>query len=134
MANDDPRPTGLQTNYPINLNGVDYEYFKTLGVKRNDYVTIHETEAGTQEDVISRKGRRSTSISVTCLQPLLASLLSLADLDEFNAKIYDPATDDYDTMVVRIAPNSMSYTLKQGSADLSAVNGVWVVSFVLEEF
>lgn len=134
IVNDDPRPTGLQTNYPIVLNDVEYKYFKTWGIKRNDYVSTHETEAGTQEDVVTRKGRRSIPVSVTCLQPLLANLIGLADLDEFDAKIYNPATDDYDTIDVRIGAGSMSYNLKQGSADLSAVNGVWEVSFTLEEF
>lgn len=134
IVNDDPRPTGLQTNYPIILNDVEYQYFKTWSITRNDYVQTHETEAGTQEDVISRKGRRTISITVTCLQPLLASLVGLADLDEFEAEIYDPVIDDYDTMDVRIGAGSMAYSLKTGSADLSAVNGVWEVSFTLEEF
>lgn len=130
----EPRPTGLQKNYPIILNNVEYKYFKMWNTTRNDYVTTHETEAGTQEDVVTRKGRLSISVSVTCLQPLLASLLSLADMDEFEAKIYNPATDDYDTIDVRIGAGSMSYNLKTGSADLSAVNGVYEVSFTLEEF
>jgi hypothetical protein len=126
--------TGLQDNYPIILNGVSYKYFKTWNTKRNDYVATHETEAGTQEDVISRKGRKSISVSVTCLQPLLANLIGLADLDEFEASIYDAVADDYDTMDVRIGAGSMSYNLVSGSADLTAVNGVWNVSFTLEEF
>ncbi len=134
IVNDDPRPTGLQTNYPIILNNVEYQYFKTWSIKRNDYVSTHETEAGTQEDVISRKGRRSISVSVTCLQPLLASLIGLADLDEFEARIYDAVIDGYDTMDVRVGAGSMSYSLATGSADLTAVNGVWQVSFTLEEF
>lgn len=134
IVNDEPRPTGLQKNYPIVLDNVEYQYFKVWNTTRNDYVTTHETEAGTQEDVVTRKGRLSISVSVTCLQPLLASLLSLADMDEFEAKIYNPATDDYDTIDVRIGAGSMSYNLKTGSADLSAVNGVYEVSFTLEEF
>lgn len=131
---EDEQTTGLKTNYPIILNNVEYEYFKTWNIKLNDYVTTHETEAGTQEDVISRKGRKSISVTVTCLQPLLSGLLSLAVLDEFEAEIYDPLTDDYEILNVRIGKNSMSYSLKQKSADLDTVNGVWSVSFVLEEF
>lgn len=126
--------TGLQTNYPIVLNGVDYKYFKTWSIKRNDYVSIHETEAGTQEDVITRKGRRSIGVSVVCLQSLLASLIGLADMDEFIAKYYEPALDGYATINCRIGAGSMSYALKTGSADLDAVNGVYEVSFTLEEF
>ena len=131
---DDIRPTGLQNNYPIVLNGVDYQYFKTWSITRNDSVVTHETESGKQEDVITRKGRRSIAVTVTCLQPLLAGLLGLADLDDFTAKIYDPAVDDYTTINVRIGTGSMSYSLKEKSADLTTVNGVYDVSFTLEEF
>ena len=134
ILNDDEPVTGLQTNYPIILNGVEYQYFKTWNIKRNDYVTTHTTEAGTQEDVVTRKGRHSIGVTVTCLQPLLADLLGLADLDEFEAQTYNPALDDYDTMDVRIGTNSMSYKLKEKSANLETVNGVWQVSFTLEEF
>ena len=129
-----PAVTGLQKNYPIILNGVSYQYFKTWNIKRNDYVNTHETEAGTQEDVIIRKGRRTIGVTVTCLQPLLAQLVGLADLDEFVARIYDVLTNDYVTMNVRIGAGSMSYSLKEKSADLETVNGVWQVSFTIEEF
>ena len=71
---------------------------------------------------------------MTCLQPLLSGLIQLADLDEFEAKIYDPVSDNYETINVRVGPNSMGYNLKKNSADLDTVNGVWTVSFVLEEF
>ena len=133
MANDVP-VTGLQDNYPIILNGVEYRYFKTWDIRLNDYTTTHETESGKQEDVTSRKGRRSINVTVTCLQPLVAQLLALKQLDEFEARIYNVITDAYETLNVRIGANSMSYSLKEQSADLDTVNGVWSVSFTLEEF
>lgn len=134
--NDEPvvNPTGLAENYPLVLNNVEYQYFKTWNTTLNDTVTTHNTESGKQEDVTTRKGRRSIGVTVTCLQPLLASLLGLQQLDEFEAKIYDPATDDYATIDVRIGAGSMSYSLREKSAYLSAVNGVYEVSFTLEEF
>lgn len=125
---------GLAEHYPIVLNNVNYPYLKALNTGLNDYVTTHETEGGTQEDVSVRRGRKSISISGVVLQPLLANLLSLQDLDEFEAKIYDPALDGYATMDVRIAPSSMKYGLKEKSAKLRTTNGVWTVSFTLEEF
>ncbi len=134
IVNDDEPVTGLQKNYPIELNGTSYQYFKTWKIKRNDSVTTHTTEAGTQEDVTTRKGRRSIGVTVTCLQPLLAGLVGLAELGQFEAKIYDVVADDYVSINVRIGTNSMSYGLKPKSANLETVNGVWEVSFVLEEF
>jgi hypothetical protein len=126
--------TGLADNFPIILNGVEYQYFKTWNITRNDYVMTHDTEGGMQEDVVTRKGRRSIGVTVTCLQPLLAGLIALAELDEFEAEVYDPATNDYVTMLVRVGANSMSYSLKEKSAKLTTTNGVWSVSFTLEEF
>jgi hypothetical protein len=126
--------TGLADNFPIILNGVEYKYFKTWNIKRNDYIMTHDTEGGTQEDVVTRKGRKSIGVTVTCLQPLLAGLIALAELDEFEAEVYDPATNGYDTILVRVGAGSMSYSLKEKSAKLTTTNGVWSVSFTLEEF
>ena len=134
IINDEPRPTGLQKNYPLLLDNIEFKYFKTWSTVRNDYITTHETEAGTQEDVTARRGRRSISVTVTCLQPLLAQLIALAERDEFEAKFYDPAVDDYVTITARVGTGSMTYSLKERSADLEAVNGVWNASFTLEEF
>ena len=134
IINDEPRPTGLQKNYPIILNNIEFDYFKTWTTTRNDYVTTHETEGGTQEDIVTRKGRRSIGVTVTCLQPLLAQLIALAELDEFEAQIYEPAIDDYATINARIKAGTMTYSLKERSAGLEAVNGVWNVNFTLEEF
>lgn len=126
--------TGLADNFPIILNGEEYKYFKTWDISRNDYVNTHDTEGGTQEDVVTRKGRRSIGVTVTCLQPLLAKLIALSELDEFNARIYEPAINDYVTILVRVGAGSMSYSLKEKSARLTTTNGVWSVSFTLEEF
>lgn len=126
--------TGLADYFPIILNNEEYKYFKTWNISRNDYVMTHDTEGGTQEDVVTRKGRRSIGVSGTCLQPLLSKLIALAELDEFEARIYEPAVNDYVTILVRIGPGSMSYGLKEKSAKLTTTNGVWSVSFTLEEF
>jgi hypothetical protein len=125
---------GLAELYPIKLNNEVYPYLKTMDTGLNDYVTTHETEGGKQEDVTVRRGRKSIAISGVVLQPLLTRLLALEYLDEFTAEIYDPAIDDYATMLVRIGPGSMSYGLKEKSAKLRTTNGVWNVSFTLEEF
>lgn len=125
---------GLADHYPIVLNGVEYQYFKTWNIVRNDTITTHETESGLQEDVVSRRGRLSITGTVTCFQPLVAQLVGLANLDEFEAKYYDPAIDDYATINCRIGAGSMSYSLKEKSAKLKTVNGVWTVTFTLEEF
>ena len=125
---------GLADHYPIILNGVEYKYFKTWSFTRNSSVYTHETESGKQEDVTTRKGRRTIRGAVTCIQDVVKNLIALDALDQFTAKVYDPAVDDYVTINVRIAPSSMSYSLKEKSAKLKTTNGVWQVAFTLEEF
>lgn len=125
---------GLAENYPMILNGEEYQYLKTLNVKLIDSVKTHETESGKQEDVSVRRGRKSINIAGVVLQSLLTKLLALEYLDEFTSQIYDPALNDYATIQGRIAPSSMSYGLKEKSAKLRTTNGVWTVSFTLEEF
>ncbi len=123
----------LKTDYPTIINGVTYEPFKTWDITGNDVVTVHETEGGTQEDVIIRKGRRSIAVSTTCLPAVARSLAILEDLNSFEVQYYDVKTDGYVTIDMRVAPSSMVISLKEGSSRLT-VNGVYTVSFTLEEF
>lgn len=124
----------LATDYPTIINGVTYQPFKQWDIKYNDVKTIHETEAGTQEDVIINTGRRSIGVSTTCLQPLATQLVNLEDLDNFEVRFYDIKTNGYITSLMRVAPGSMSCGLKEKTARLSSTKGVYNVSFTLEEY
>ena len=130
----DPIPTGLRANHPITLNGVQYEPFKTWKVDYSDSVTTHETEGGTQEDTVVRKGRRVISASTVCIDTVAASLAALNDEDQFSATFFDIKTQQSITTDLRVRAGSMSVDLKEKSADLTAVNGLYTVSFTLEEF
>lgn len=130
----DPTPTGLRDNYPITLNGVQYEPFGTWDVSYADSVTTHETESGKQEDAVTRKGRRVISASTTCVDTVATSLAALNDEDQFDATFFDIKTGTSITRTVRVRAGSMSVKLMKKSADLNSVNGLYSVSFVLEEF
>lgn len=124
----------LATTYPTIINGVEYKPFKTWSVKFNDIVTVHETEAGTQEDVIIKKGRRSITVGTTCLQPTATTLAGLEDLDNFTVKYYDIKTNAYIERTMRVAPSSLSVNLREKTSTLGSTNGVYDVSFTLEEY
>lgn len=126
--------SSLQSVYPTILNGVEYEPFKRWDVKYNDSVHTHETEAGTQEDSVTRRGRRSISCSTTCVESLATQLALLEDLDQFTAKFFNIKTGAYVETTVRVAPNSMSVSLLEKSAKLEYCKGLYSVSFTLEEF
>lgn len=124
----------LYSVYPVMLNGDTYKPFKKWDVSYNDSVETHETEAGTQEDVVTRKGRRSIAVSTTCLDDVARKLAALQDLDYFECKFYELKTNGYATINMRMAKDSFHASLKEKSAKLNGVNGVWTVSFTLQEF
>ena len=124
----------LKSNYPVVLNGTTFQPFKTWSVVYNDSVVTHETEGGTQEDAINRKGRRTISVNTVCLEAVARQLVALETHDSFTAKFYELKTGGYVTINVRVAAGSMSASLKEKSANLDYCNGIWDVSFTLEEF
>jgi len=70
-------------------------------------------------------------MTIVCLQPTLQALSDFADEDSFVFKRYDPKTNAYEQKTVRM--RNFNYILRKGSEDLT-VNGVWEVSFDIEEF
>lgn len=124
----------IQSDYPVELNGTQFQPFKQWSVVYNDSVVTHETEGGTQEDAISRKGRRTISVNTVCLESVARQLVALEAYDSFTAKFYELKAGGYVTINVRVAAGSMTATLKEKSAKLEYCNGVWDVSFTLEEF
>ena len=101
MAGD--TPTGkLAVDLPTIINGVTYAPFKQWSVTYLDVKTVHETEGGTQEDVVINTGRRSIAVATTCLQPIATTLACLDDLRNFNVKFFDIKTATYVESLMRV--------------------------------
>lgn len=121
--------------YPnVKINGVEYAPFNTWNINFIDVKTIHETEAGTQEDVVINTGRRSVSVSTTCLQPVATNLVALDDLTSFPVQFYDIKTNAYIESTMRIVPGSMNCNKKPGQRSTTISKAVYIVSFTMEEF
>lgn len=90
------------------------------------------TEAGTEIDLIVRDSKLSVSVSTTCLDNELKTYFQFRDKDSFVLTKYDPLTKSSITATVRMT--DFNYGLVRKSAELSVTNGVWDVSFNLEEF
>lgn len=128
-------PTGkLEVDFPTIINGVTYAPFKQWNITYQDVRTVHETEGGTQEDVVINTGRRSIAVATTCLQSVATTLVCLEDLTNFNVKFFDIKTATYVESLMRVVPGSMACNLHAGSSRLSSTYGVYDVSFTLEEY
>lgn len=90
------------------------------------------TEAGTEIDLIVRAKRLSVSVATVCLDDELKTYFQFRDKNSFTLTKYDPLTKSSTTATVRM--DSFNYELVRKSSGLTATNGVWKVSFNLEEF
>lgn len=90
------------------------------------------TEAGTEIDLIIRSKKLSVSFATTCLDNELRTFFQFRDKDSFVLTKYNPLTKASETATVRMT--DFNYSLVRKSAGLNVTNGVWEVSFNLEEF
>lgn len=90
------------------------------------------TEAGTEIDLIVRAKKLVVSASTTCLADDLKTYFEFRDMNSFTLTKYDPLTKQSESAIVRMT--DFNYELVEKSHKLPEQNGVWNVSYNLEEF
>lgn len=90
------------------------------------------TEAGTEIDLIVRAEKLSVSASYKCTDNWLQIFMQYRDMNSFNLSRYNPRTKTNENKTVRMT--DFNYSLVRHSDELSVTNGIWEVSFNLEEF
>lgn len=90
------------------------------------------TEAGTEIDLVIRASRLSISASYKCTDEWVKIFMQFRDMNSFTLKTYNVLTKTYKENTVRMT--DFNYSLVPKSHDLAVTNGVWEVSFNLEEF
>lgn len=91
-----------------------------------------QTEAGTDEEIIIRRDKLSISCAFKCTDTWVRTFKSFYFKDEFELTQYDPFTNAEETRTVRMT--DFSYSLVKDSYKLDVTNGIYDVSFTLEEF
>lgn len=122
----------MLTTYPILLDNVTLPFPSGWAEKYETIETINQTEAGTDSIEVTRYDKLSVSVSTTCIQSLATSLAGLRDKDVIVMKTYDLKTNAYKERNVRM--RNFKASLVKDSHRLAVTNGVWQISFDLEEF
>lgn len=122
----------MLTSYPILLDNVTLPFPSGWAEKYEVVETVNQTEAGTDSIEVSRYDKLSVSVSTTCVSNLATTLAGLRDKDVIVLKMYDLKTNAYKERNVRM--RGFSAKLVKQSQKLSVTNGVWNVSFKLEEY
>ena len=133
MANDEPTNKAI-SQYPIKFDSTELTFFPAdLQRTFNKSKVEMESEGGQRMIQIIRS--RRLSIPFTCAisdDTWLAFFEEYALKESFQLGIYSPANHGYEYITVEMT--NYNAKLRKGSEKLTAVAGVWDVSFTLEEF
>ena len=122
----------IRTDYPMLFNTTEIPFPKSYSENSQTIEKVNKTEAGTDIVDVARYNKLKVSMSFRCLQPVLQTLASFETLNSFIFKRYNPKNGTYEERTVRM--RGFKHNLLKGSEDLTEVDGVWEVSFTLEEF
>lgn len=124
--------SSIRSTYPIYFNSTVIPFPLDYSEEHGVVDKVKQTEAGTDIVTVARYGKLKASMTIVCLQETLQTIAGFSSIDSFTFKRYDPVTNDYGEKIVRM--RNFNYTPRKGSEDLTETNGVWEVSFDLEEF
>jgi hypothetical protein len=92
----------------------------------------NQTEAGTDQVIVTRYDKLSVSASFKCSSRWAAKFAEFRDKDSIQVKLYDLKTQDYKTRTMRI--RNFKTGPEKNSEKTKGTNGLYTVSFDLQEF
>lgn len=99
----------------------------------NDIEQEFITESGKTQVISTRKDKQSVAMSFTCSSGWVKTFKEFYLLDYFTFREYDSITNDDETRTVRMKNYVEKWVPKSNTVDSSISNGLWQVSFTLEE-
>lgn len=125
--------TVVLNDYPIKFNDTALPFPTGWQQTFNKVQSSLQSEGGTDLIQSIRKNKLSVSAQFVVADDALVKFFKQCDmLDSFTLSQYSPLTSTYEERTVRM--ENFSYSSRRKSEKLTAVTGVWDVSFNLEEF
>ena len=94
--------------------------------------SVNQTEAGTDQVIVTRYDKLSVSASFKCSSRWAAKFAEFRDKDSIQVKLYDLKTQDYKTRTMRI--RNFKTGPEKNSEKTRGTNGLYTVNFDLQEF
>ena len=121
-------------NYPIKINNTAIPFPKTWSEDRARIATNFQTESGKRKSILVRNARKTWSGSWVVTSSWLKRFEDYRAENTLTLKVYDASTDAYKSHTVSISDESFRFELIEGSEMVGRTNGLYNVSFELEEF
>jgi len=119
-------------DYPVKFNGEAIPEPQSWSEESNVIESVNETEAGTDQILITRYDKLTISCSFQCSHRWAKKFKNYSTQDELSVSIYDVLDEAYKVRNMRIRDYKVS--LVKNSWRTLGTNGLWEVSFNLIEF
>ena len=122
----------MLSEYPIYFD--DVKLFPPSKWEESSSVveSVNQTEAGTDQVIVTRYDKLSVSASFQCSAGWASKFAAFRDKDCIQVKLYDLKTQGYKTRQMRM--RNFKPGLEEHSEKTKGTNGLYTVSFDLEEF
>ncbi|MCH3987362.1 MAG: hypothetical protein LKE75_11800 [Lachnospiraceae bacterium] len=122
----------MLSEYPIYFD--DVKLFPPSKWEESSSVveSVNQTEAGTDQVIVTRYDKLSVSASFQCSAGWASKFAAFRDKDSIEVKLYDLKTQGYKTRQMRM--RNFKPELEEHSEKTKGTNGLYTVSFDLEEF
>lgn len=124
----------MLTSYPIKINNTAIPFPENWEENPKKISTEFATEAGGRKKIEIRNKRLSVSASFTVSSRWLKQFELWRDASTITVSIYDAETTAYKNYTMEILDESFSYNLIKNSKRMRNTEGLWRLSFDLEEF
>ena len=124
----------MLTLYPIKINNESIPFPNDWNENPIKIVNGFEMEDGGRQEIVVRTGRLKVSASFTVTSKWLKKFQAWRDANFLTVSIYDAQTNGYVNHTMDIVADSFSYELIRKSERAANTNGLYRLSFDLEEF
>lgn len=119
-------------DYPVLFDGIEVMQWSKWEESRTVIENAYETEAGTDQLDVVRYGKLTVTCQYRCHDEWLRNFAEFSQHDQIEVSSYDIHQGVSTTKIMRIRDFKVSPI--EFSEKVKDTNGVWDVSFKLEEF
>ena len=123
----------MLSDYPIFFDETELKIKRTRWTRSYENLSnVNETEAGTDNEEVLRKGKAVIGAEFVCSDRWAAILTAFNDKLSIQVKFYDIKSRQYVTLKMRM--NGLNVNEIEDSERVPNTNGLYIVSFDLVEF
>lgn len=124
----------MLSSYPIEINNEAIPFPDTWSENPKKIASQFETEDGHRKVIVKRTGRLAVSASFTVSSRWLKKFMAWRDATSLVLSVYDAKINSYHNYTVDIDPDSFTYELIRHSERVKNTEGLYRLSFDMEEF